>query len=140
MLIQLSQPCAECLFHPQYSSDFFLFHISTPEEKKKKKKYTCLICHLWDKYTSGYYRIIEVMLHGTESWNHSGWKRPLKPSGPTVSPTPPYPPTTSLSATSTQCFNTSRNGDRTIFLGNLCHCLIPLLEKYFKVYFLKIAC
>jgi len=65
-----------------------------------KKKYICLICQFWDKYTSGYYRIIEVMLHRIESSNHSGWKRPLRSSGPTDSLSPPCPLTTSLSATS----------------------------------------
>lgn len=49
-----------------------------------KKKYICLICQFWDKCTSGYYRIIEVMLHRIESSNHSGWKRPLRSSGPTT--------------------------------------------------------
>jgi len=48
----------------------------------------------------------------TESLNHSGWKRPLRPPSPT--PTHLTAPTdTSLSATSPQLCNTSRDGDST---------------------------
>ena len=46
----------------------------------------------------------------TESLNRSGWKRALR--SPTQ-PIPPCPLTTSLSATSPQFWNTSRDGDPT---------------------------
>jgi len=45
-----------------------------------------------------------------ESWNHKGWKRPLRSPTPTANPSPPCPLTTSLSATSTRFFSTSRDG------------------------------
>ena len=35
-----------------------------------------------------------------ESQNHKGWKRPLRSPRPTINPSPPCPPATSLSATS----------------------------------------
>ena len=35
-----------------------------------------------------------------ETQNHKGWKRPLRSPRPTINPSPPCPPATSLSATS----------------------------------------
>ena len=67
--------------------------------------------------------------------NHSGWKRPLRPSGPTLNPPPSCALTTSLSATSTQLPDTSRDGDPPPPWAALCHCLTARSEK--KVFLLS---
>ena len=60
-----------------------------------------------------------------------GWKRPLRSSSSTLNPSPPCPLTTSLSATSPQFLNTSRDSDSTTSLGSLCQCPTTLTEKNF---------
>jgi len=54
------------------------------------------------------------------------------PYSPTSSPSPPCPLMMSLSATSTQLLNTSRDNDSTTFLDSLCHCLTaPCKNNFF---------
>jgi len=72
-----------------------------------------------------------LILYFIESQNHSGWKRPLRSSSPTIHLPPVLPTTTSLSAASTHFLITSRDGDSTTSLGSLCHCLNTLSEKFF---------
>lgn len=56
-------------------------------------------------------------------------ERPLGSSSPTTNPSCPL--TTSLSATPILSLHTSRDGDSTTSLGNLCQCLTTLHEKKF---------
>jgi len=78
---------------------------------------TAAIGHFcWSAQCPGCY---EFKLNGcviTVSQNHLGWKRPPRPSCPTVSPSPLCPLTTSLSATSPQPRNTSRDSKHSTSL------------------------
>jgi len=73
----------------------------------------------------------DELLHRLNTWNHKGWKRPLRPFSPTISPSPLCPLTMSLCATSTQFMNTSRDGDSTTSLGSLFQYLTALSENNF---------
>jgi len=54
----------------------------------------------------------------TQTQNHEGWKRSLRSSRATISPSPPCPLTPSLSATSTLILTASMDGDSTTSLGS----------------------
>jgi len=49
------------------------------------------VCFTWSHTSVPFFFKVSVKCHLTssESWKHSGWKRPLRPSSPTINPTPP---------------------------------------------------
>lgn len=64
------------------------------------------------------------------SWNHLGWSSPSRSLSSTVNPALP-PLTISPKATSTHLLNLSRDGDSTIALHSLFHCLTTLSVNKF---------
>ena len=67
----------------------------------------------------------------TEPRSHYGWKRPLRSSSTAISPTPPCPLTTSLSATTPHFSNNSGDRDFTTPLRSPYQCLTTHSENNF---------
>jgi len=86
--------------------------------------------------------VYSIMIKWVNRIIESLWlERPIRSPGPTISPSPPCPLTTSLSATSTRLWNTSRDSDCTTSLYSLCHCSTALPErKFLLISYLHLPC
>ena len=110
--------------HVQTDEEAFKAHVD-PQEKEKRKKRKKMNIYLLKMLPEA------LKANSLESQNHEGWRRPLPSSSPTINPPPPCPLTMSLSATSTQFLNNSRDGHSTTSLRSLCHLSTVLSKKFF---------